>query len=125
MLKSLQAASHVGSQVLTGMPHTSGVTDTIGNFVVEIEDLEERIRTLNEKIHAEEEKVSEFINSIEIDHVRLIFRLRFLRCLEWSTVAKVIGGRNSMESVKSTCYRYLSSKSCTQLTLDDACKRSS
>ena len=53
--------------------------------------------------------VTEFVESIENDQTRMIFRLRFLRCLTWGEVAAVIGGRNTEDGVKSACYRYLSS----------------
>lgn len=108
MLESLRAAACPGAQVLTGMPHASGVKDKVGDLAVEIADMEERIRFLKAEIKREENKVTAFIASIENDQTRLIFRLRFVRCLTWGEVAAVIGGRNTEEGVKSTCYRYLS-----------------
>lgn len=108
MLESLRAAACPGAQVLTGMPHASGVKDKVGDLAVEIADMEERIRFLKAEIKREENKVTAFIASIENDQTRLIFRLRFVRCLTWGEVAAVIGGRNTEEGVKSICYRYLS-----------------
>jgi len=91
------------------MPHAPGVRDKVGDLAVEIADMTERIRYLKEEIDRAEAAVTEFVESIENDQTRMIFRLRFLRCLTWGEVAAVIGGRNTEDGVKSACYRYLSS----------------
>lgn len=109
ILESLEATACPGAQVLTGMPHTPGVKDKVGDLAVEIADMKERIRFLEEEIAREEVKVSAFITAIENDQTRMIFRLRFLRCLTWGEVAAVIGGRNTEAAVKNMCYRYLES----------------
>lgn len=120
ILESLQAAACPGAQVLTGMPHTPGVKDKVGDLAIEIADMKERIRYLKEEIAKEEANVTAFISSIEDIYTRTIFRLRFLRCLTWGEVAHVIGGKNTEDGVKSTCYRYLSSEGCNGVTRDDA-----
>lgn len=107
ILESFRAAACPGAQVLTGMPHAPGIRDKVGDLAVEIADMEERIRFLREEIAQEESAVSEFINAIENDQTRMVFRLRFLRCLTWGEVAAVIGGRNTEAGVRMVCYRYL------------------
>lgn len=109
ILDSLRAAACPGAQNLSGMPHAPGVRDKVGDLAVEIADMTERIRDLKEEIDRAEAAVTEFVESIENDQTRMIFRLRFLRCLTWGEVAAVIGGRNTEDGVKSACYRYLSS----------------
>ena len=64
---------------------------------------------LEEEVKASEGQIMPFIQGIDDDQTRLIFRLRFLRGLAWKEVAAVIGGRNSEDSVKMVCYRYLGS----------------
>lgn len=108
MLQSLWDAAHPRGQVLTGMPHASGVKDKVGDLAIEIADLEERISYMEQEIACREQQISGFIQSIEDDYLRMIFRLRFMRGLSWKDVAAIIGGHNSEESVKSACYRYLS-----------------
>lgn len=81
MLASLQAAACPGAQVLTGMPHAPGVSDKVGDLAVEIADLEGRIQILMNELSLEESKINLFISAIENDQTRMIFRLRFLRCL--------------------------------------------
>lgn len=118
MLASLQAAACPGAQVLTGMPHAPGVSDKVGNLAVEIADLEARISRLEGECEKEKAAITKFADSIEDDHIRMIIRLRFLYALTWKEVADVVGGRNSENSVKSACYRFL--ESCNGVTRDDA-----
>ncbi len=107
ILESFRAAACPGAQVLTGMPHAPGIRDKVGDLAVEIADMEERIRFLREEIAQEESAVAKFIGAIENDQTRMVFRLRFLRCLTWGEVAAVIGGRNTEAGVRMVCYRYL------------------
>lgn len=118
MLTSLQAAVCPGAQVLTGMPHAPGVSDKVGDLAVEIADLEARIAYLEGECEKEKAAITKFAGGIEDDHIRMIIQLRFLYALTWKEVADVVGGRNSENSVKSACYRFL--ESCNAVTRDDA-----
>lgn len=120
MVASLRAVVCPGAQILTGMPHTPGIKDKVGDLAVEIADLEKKISCLEAECEREKERIVEFVKGIENDHVRMIMRLRFLYALTWKEVAIAIGGRNTEESVKSACYRYLSSQSCNGVTPRDA-----
>lgn len=108
MLESLRAAACPGAAVLTGMPHSPGVKDKVGDLAAEIADTDARIEYLEAEIKQDEREILEYIRAIDDDQLRLIFRLRFIRCLTWGEVASVIGGRNTEDAVKSACYRYLS-----------------
>ncbi len=107
MLDALRAAACPGSQVLTGMPHTPGVRDKVGDLAVEIADLQDDIDHLNEQITAKRNEVQVFVSTIQNAQTRMVFRLRFLRGLTWEEVAIVLGGRNTEDGVKKICYRYL------------------
>ena len=107
MLLSLREAAFPGAAVITGMPHAPGVKDQVGDLASEIADMDARISYLEAEVKASEATILPFIQSITDDQTRLIFRLRYLRGLRWKEVAAVIGGRNSEESVKMACYRYL------------------
>ena len=108
MLQSLRDAACPGAAVLTGMPHTPGIKDKVGDLAAEIVDMDARVGFLEEEVKASEGQIMPFIQGIDDDQTRLIFRLRFLRGLAWKEVAAVIGGRTE-ESAKRICYRYLSS----------------
>ena len=111
MLASLYAAAGLGAQEITGMPHASGVSDQVSNLVIEIEDLKERISHLESRCAEEKKRLEKYIGAIKDDQTRMIFRLRFLHCMTWLQVAEAIGGRNTANSVKLICHRYLNPKS--------------
>lgn len=110
MLASLQDTAHtgaLGAQVITGMPHGSEVRDKVGDLIVEIEDVKGEIERLKIEMDRVEREIACYIETIPDIQTRLIFRLRFLRCMTWDEVADTIGGRNTVSGVKKTCYRYL------------------
>ena len=107
MLQSLWNAANPGGQVLTGMPHTPGVKDKIGDLAVEIADLESDIADLETLVAESEVEVKKFISEIKDIQTKMVFRLRFCRGYTWKEVAKVLGGGNTEDSVKKVCYRYL------------------
>lgn len=111
MLSSLYTAAGLGAQEITGMPHAPGVSDEVSNLVIEIEDLKERISHLESECAREKRILERYIDTIEDDQTRMVFRLRFLHCMTWPQVAKAIGGRNTANSVKLICHRYLNPKS--------------
>lgn len=108
LLDNLRAAAYYpASPALTGMPHAPGVKDKVGDLAVEIADLETRKEYIEKEIRRQKSKVEEFVATIDDYYLRTLFRLRFERGLSWKEVANIVGGRNSEESVKSACYRYL------------------
>ena len=111
MLSSLYTAAGLGAQEITGMPHAPGVSDEVSNLVIEIEDLKERISHLESRCAEEKKRLEKYIGAIKDDQTRMIFRLRFLHCMTWPQVAEAIGGRNTANSVKLICHRYLNPKS--------------
>lgn len=118
MLQSLRDAACPGAAALTGMPHTPGIKDKVGDLAAEIVDMDARVGFLEEEVKASEGQIMPFIQGIDDDQTRLIFRLRFIRGMPWKVVASVLGGRNSEEGVKSICYRFLGT--CPAMTRADA-----
>jgi hypothetical protein len=113
ILASLQAAAYPKAQAMTGMPHTLGISDKVGDLAIEIVDMTEQIRTIEEEIDRKKPDVEIFIQTVEDAQLRTIFRLRFCRCLTWGEIAKVMRGGNTEDGVKSIIYRYLSMKLAT------------
>ena len=111
MLSSLYATAGLGAQEITGMPHAPGVSDHVSSLLIEIEDLKERISHLESECAQEKKILERYIATIEDDQTRMVFRLRFVHCMAWSQVAKALGGRNTANSVKLICHRYLNPKS--------------
>ncbi len=111
MLSSLSEAAGPGAQVLTGMPRATGVKDKVSDLAIEIADLYERITYLEVECAQEKKKLEQYIGKIRDEQTRMVFRLRFIHCMTWPQVAEAIGGRNTANSVKLICHRYLKPKS--------------
>lgn len=107
MLQSLWSAAYPGGKGITGMPHTPGVKDKVGDLAADIADLETDIEAMQQAVKESEAKVSAYVSGIQDVQIRMIFRLRFCRGYKWKEVAQLLGGGNSEDSVKRAAYRYL------------------
>ena len=103
-LKNLWDAAVPGAQKLTGMPHASGVRDKVGDFAVEIADLESEIEREKAVIAESEERIAAWISTIEDGTTRIIFRLRFIRAMQWKEIAGIVGKYSTESSVKHAVY---------------------
>lgn len=91
-----------------GMPKAKGkINDTMAQNVAYIVDLEQMLRLNIEKRYYEEKRIMNFICSIDDCFLRLIFKLRFIDCKKWNTIALEVGGGNTDATVKMACFRYL------------------
>lgn len=107
ILDALKAAASPRSQVLTGMPHASEVRDKVGDLAIEIADMEESLNQLREDAERARRKIEAFISTVYNDRLRVIFRLRFIRCLTWSETAEILGWNYTEDGIKQLCYKYL------------------
>ena len=105
-LDTLRLKARPGAAALTGMPHTPGVSDKVGDLAAEIADADAYIAYIEAEIRESEGAILTFIQSVDDMQTRLIFRLRFLRGLTWGEVSQVLGPYTSENSVKSICYRF-------------------
>lgn len=95
------------SPSLSGMPHTPGVRDKVGDLAAELADMDERIRWLEELAAQEKPKVEAYCKSIVDARMYLVFRLRFIRCYSWAEVAGVLGKGYTEDGVSRMAYNYL------------------
>lgn len=105
MYQTIEAKS-LGAQALTGMPHGTGVSDKTGMLAAELADLSSRIQYLQKEVSESAPPVEAFINSIENDKIRLMFRFRFLYGLSWCEVADLFDGMTEANA-RNTCYDFL------------------
>lgn len=108
MLQSMQD-SILRASSYDGMPHAPGAEDKVGALAVKLAELEEVVHSYERQKAVSEKTVKAFIDSITDNRTNLIFFLRFVCGYDWQGVADVIGGRNTVDAVKSQCYRYLQS----------------
>ena len=109
--ETLRTAAEPGAQALTGMPRAPGYKNKLGDLIPEIDAVSRRIEELENQIRNQETKITEYIRSIPDPNTATIFRLRFLRGLDWGEVAETVNGGNTAASVKAICYRHIR-KSC-------------
>lgn len=77
------------------------------SLTAEAADVKGTMSDLKAELQQSEAAVTDWISGIEDDTMRMIFRLRFLRGLEWKTVAALIGGKNTRSAVENRARRYL------------------
>ncbi len=106
-LIELEARALPGAQVLTGMPHGSGVSDIVGTCAAEIADLRGIIEAKHQQCLYERSRLERYISGIEDSLLRQIFTYRFINGLPWEQVAACVGGGNTAGGVRMACYRYL------------------
>lgn len=79
------------SPSLSGMPHTPGVRDKVGDLAADLADLDAGIKELEAEAERVLPEIEEFCVSISDPRMRLIFRLRFVRCRSWAEIAGTLG----------------------------------
>ena len=109
-LKELEAYMGIRSPSMDGMPHGSGLTDSVvERLVAEIVDTKAIINARKLQCLHERNRLERYISSIPDSLTREIFKLRFVDGLPWKNVASVVGGAMDMDesTVRKICYRYL------------------
>lgn len=107
-LRELESVAYYSTPRIDGMPHQNILTnDMTANCAIELAEIESRIKTKIKQRKRERLKLEKYINSIPDSLTRQIFTLRFVEGKRWEDVSEKIGGGNTADSVKKTCYRYL------------------
>lgn len=93
---------------LSGMPGGSNYfSSKIERYVADIVDLQMIIQAKQQQCIHERSRLERYIATIPDSLTRQIFTLRFVNGLPWMQVALHLGGSNTADSVKKTCYRYI------------------
>jgi len=92
---------------LSGMPHSGGVHDKIGEGVPELIEKKEELEALRRGYEEEERQINAWIDGIEDLQINLLFSLRFKEKLSWNEVADQMGGINTDDSCRKMADRYL------------------
>ena len=109
LLETLQVATLSASR-LDATPHAPGVGDRTAALAVKISQQRDIVARLERMVDASGAAVKAFIDTVTDNRLNVILYLRFICGYEWQTVAEIIGGRNTENSVKSLAYRFFHSK---------------
>lgn len=103
-----QKATSISSPNLSGVPGGSNHFDNkTQRYVADIVDLQMIILAKQQQCIHERNRLERYIATIPDSLTRQVFTLRFINGLPWRQVAAHIGGNNTEDSVKKTCYRYI------------------
>ncbi len=106
-LAELRSNASPRSPSLTGLPGGGDNSSSVERLAAEIVDLQAIIDAKHLQCIHERSRLERYIADIDDSLTRMIFRLRFVNGLSWQQVAASVGGGNTADSVKKTCYRYL------------------
>lgn len=105
-IKNLRQNIGTKSPNMDGMPHGTGVSDRTANISIEITDLEQRLEFQKQKADKLRPDIECFINQINDDITRLVFRFRVMYGYSWQEVADTLGGYNTKGSVRERYFSY-------------------
>ncbi len=100
-------SSFLKAQSLDGMPRAGGESRKVEKLAILVEQQADTVDRMEKVVQQSELQIRKFIASVSDNRTQQILSLRFLAGYEWGEVAAIVGGKNTEESVKATCYRYL------------------
>ena len=106
-LQELEAKALPGAQVLTGMPHGTGVVDKVGDCAAEIADLRGIIEAKHQQCLYERSRLERYIAGVNDSLLRKVMTYRFINGLPWQQVAACVGGGNTVDGCRMAVKRYL------------------
>ena len=89
--EALRYKSQMKGQVLTGMPHVSGVKDGVGDYVIEMTDLKGEIDLLERTNQMLIAKARRYIENIPDWVIQMIFELKYINNLYVSEIIPMLG----------------------------------
>lgn len=96
-----------GAQRLDGMPRSSDPGDPTADLGVQLAELRTVIEQKKAEVRESEMLVAAFIEMINSDRIRWLFKLRFIRGLTWREVTDIFDPYVGEDAVKKLCYRQL------------------
>jgi hypothetical protein len=105
-LRELEAAATNANSKITGMPHAAWISDKT-SLAAEIAYLRGVTEAKIQQLYYEYRRLIDYINGIDDSCIRQILSLRFINGLSWRQISFSVGGRNTADSVRKACERFL------------------
>ena len=106
-IKELESRSTYCSNLITGLPNASNITDRVGKYAIQLANIKCLLNLEIKKCLRELDKLERYIEEVDDSLVRQIIMYRFIICYNWRKTAQIIGGNNKPESLRKKLYRYL------------------
>lgn len=78
----------IGSSKVNGMPSSHNIESTTERTALKIVHLKDKLEKKKESLVDEQEKIENFLDSVEDVEIRLIIRKRFLEGKSWQVIGK-------------------------------------
>lgn len=84
--KEIDSLPTISSPQLNGMPHGSGVSNPIVQYVIKKEELTTRLNQKIAQYTQELVRIENIIDRIDDPEVKAIARMRFVQCMKWEDI---------------------------------------
>lgn len=75
---------------ITGMPHSTQVSDPIFNLMLKKDRLVEKLNKKIERYMDELIRIEDIIEQIDDSEIRLMARMRFIKCMKWEDIGEQV-----------------------------------
>ena len=80
----------ISASQITGMPHSGQVSDPIFNLIQKKDKLVDRLNRKIEQYMDELIRIEDIIERINDEDIRLMARMRFIKCMKWEDIGKEV-----------------------------------
>lgn len=80
----------ISASQVTGMPHSGQVSDPVFNLVLKKDKLVEKLNRKIERYMDELVRIEDIIEQIEDGEIRLMARMRFIKCMKWEDIGEQV-----------------------------------
>lgn len=78
----------INASQISGMPHTGQVSDPIFNLILKKDKLVDRLNKKIERYMDELIRIEDIIEQIDNEEIRLMARMRFIKCMKWEDIGE-------------------------------------
>ena len=88
--EELKTIASVSAMNYSGMPHSTGVSDTTYNLALKGEKIFEKLVRKKIKLLEEIDRIESIIEQIEDDEIRAMARMRFIKNMKWEDIGEKV-----------------------------------